>query len=207
MATSTTDGQVSSWDGKSEQSLRDALRPPTERCVEQPLLADGDVVPILDGDAENLSLVMTTNAAYRTPVVKVFVGAMADRTDLSEELRERVYTAAQEALMNAVMHGNLKIDASLRDSMQNLMIVHETIERMLTSQEYSALAIRVEASWSATSLNVTVSDSGKGFVQHSPSIQEDSEKASGRGLGILEAMCDGFELDDGGRTAKMRFKR
>lgn len=163
--------------------------------------------PILNGDGENLSLVMTTNAAYRTPVVKVFVGAMADRTDLPEELRERIYTAVQEALMNAVMHGNLKIDSSLRDSVQNLMIVHETIERLLGSPNYSALAIRVEASWSATSLNITVSDSGTGFVRESPPTQEMNETPSGRGLGILEAMCDGFQLNDGGRSATMKFRR
>jgi len=200
---------VANWDGKSEQSLRDALRPPTEKCVETHLLETGrgEAAPTA-GDDRRLSLTLTTKAAYRTPVVKVFVNAMADRTELSEDLHERIYSAAQEALMNAVMHGNLRIDASLRNSVQNLMFVHETIEHLLATPDFADLAIRVEASWSATSLNVTVTDCGDGFVKTSPPTQPAvNEGASGRGLSILAAMCDEFQLNDGGRVATMRFSR
>jgi anti-sigma regulatory factor (Ser/Thr protein kinase) len=157
-----------------------------------------------------LRLAVTTRSAYRHQVVKVFVGALAARIDLSRDLRERIHTAVQEAMMNSVLHGNLAIESGLRDSLEGLTTSHQAIERLLTSPKIARSMIRVEAIWNLGMLYVLVRDSGGGFERcglPSPGAwQEADHRGSGRGLAIVEAFCDRVALLSGGATIKMGFR-
>src|SRR5664279_1600239 len=90
---------VTCWDGMSESSLAGALSPPVTECMEVALI-DGNQYSQLLFRARTdgcLRLAVTTRSAYRHQVVKVFVGALAVRVELSRDLRERIHTAVQEA--------------------------------------------------------------------------------------------------------------
>lgn len=200
-----------SWDGVSDGTLRDALLPPVTNCVEQGLKESELESPPEEVPVEELVLTVKTLSAYRIPIVKVFVEAMAGRTKLSQDLAERVHTAIQEALMNAVLHGNLKIDASLRSSLEDLIKMHEAIELRLAAPEISSTPIRVEARWNERMIHVLVRDSGDGYAPGYAPEQADqqltAEASSGRGLAILDTMCDEFAVVEDGRAAKMSFFR
>ena len=197
------------WDGVSASSLTLALSPPVTECVEIDLLDQYNKSVHGQRILGHLSLMVTTKSAYRQPVGKAFVEAMAIRTPMPEDLRERIYTAIQEAMMNAVLHGNLKIGSGARDSLEGLMQTHELIERMLAVPEGARGAIRVDAIWNSKVLHVLIRDSGDGFAKaelpSSEDIEADGQIASGRGLSILEAICDRVVLLHGGRTIKLGF--
>ena len=197
------------WDGVSVSSLTLALSPPVTECVEIDLLDQYNKSVHGQRILGHLSLMVTTKSAYRQPVGKAFVEAMAIRTPMPEDLRERIYTAIQEAMMNAVLHGNLKIGSGARDSLEGLMQTHELIEQMLAVPEGARGAIRVDAIWNSKVLHVLIRDSGDGFAKaelpSSEDIEADGQIASGRGLSILEAICDRVVLLHGGRTIKLGF--
>jgi len=200
------------WDGVSESSLARALSPPVTECMEVALI-DGNQYSQLSFRARTdgcLRLAVTTRSAYRHHVVKVFVGAMAVRMDLSRDLVERIHTAVQEAMMNSVLHGNLAINSGLRDSLEGLATAHQSIEALLTSPQIARSMIRVEAIWNSSMLYVVVRDSGGGFKRSelpSPSEwQKAGHHGSGRGLAIVEAFCDRVALLNGGATIKLGFR-
>src|SRR5262249_45047351 len=104
---------VSLWDGASEQSLARALQPPVVYCVEQGLR---DALLEAGGLFHSLGLAVTTRAAFRLPVANAFVDAVDQRLQLDDDLRVRMLTVLHEAVINAVLHGNLGLGSSLRDN-------------------------------------------------------------------------------------------
>ena len=200
------------WDGVSESSLARALAPPVTECMELALI-DGDQYGRLlfrPRTGGCLRLALTTRSACRHQVVKVFVEALAIRLDLSRELRERVHTAIQEAMMNSVLHGNLAIDSGLRNSLEGLVTSHQMIEKLLSDPQIARNMLRVEAVWNAAMLYVLVRDSGAGFdasALPSPGARQAAGNAvSGRGLMILQAFCDRIAWLRGGSTLKLGFR-
>ncbi len=198
------------WDGASEASLAQALSLPATECMEAALI-DGHQYSHLSFRARSdgcLRLAVTTRSAYRHQVVKAFVGAMAVRVDLSCELRERIHTAVQEAMINSVLHGNLAIGSGLRDSLEGLTTAHQAIETLLLSPQIARSMIRVEAIWNSSIVYILVRDSGAGFKRDQLPSSDERRKAdhSGRGLAILDAFCDRMALLNGGATIKMGFR-
>src|ERR1700759_3583482 len=124
---------VTRWDGASEESLEAALAPPAMQCVEAGLVDDcrGADIVLTQPALGRLGLTVTTRSAYCHSIVKVFVNAMEQRTPLSKDLRVRLYSAVQEALMNAVLHGNLGIDSGMRGSLDGLIAAQDVIESKL----------------------------------------------------------------------------
>jgi anti-sigma regulatory factor (Ser/Thr protein kinase) len=197
---------VTCWDGASEESLQDALAPPATQCFEADLIDEcHDDVVCTQPAPGHLSLVVTTRSAYRHSIVKAFMTAMQSRTSLSEDLRIRVYSAVQEALMNAVLHGNLRIDPHLRDNLAGLLAAQEAIEARLNAPEVARTMIRVDAIWNASTLNVVIQDSGEGYDETTAQPVTD-ESACGRGLAILQAFSDKVAVLNGGTTVKLEFR-
>jgi Histidine kinase-like ATPase domain len=210
VTTAETRAGVTCWDGASEETLRIALSPPASRCVEADLIGQCDGVVSVTQDEGHLSLILSTRSACRHAIVKTFVGAMECRTPLSPDLRDRIYSAVQEALMNAVFHGNLRIDPHLRNTLEGLSVVHQTIETRLTLPEVGLAMIRMEAAWNSSALHVVIGDGGEGYDAAELSKRKASsspENASARGLDILKAFCDGVEVSNGGTTVKLEFRR
>ena len=200
------------WDGVSGSSLAAALSPPVTECMEAALI-DGNQYSQLSFRVRTdgcLRLAVTTRSAYRQQVAKYFVGALAVRMDLSQDLRERSHTAVQEAMINSVLHGNLAIGSELRDSLEGLTTSHQAIELLLASPQIARSMIRVEAIWNASMLYVLVRDSGAGFKRSelpTPAAwREAGHHGSGRGLAILDAFCDRVSLLNGGATIKLGFR-
>lgn len=198
------------WDGLSEQSLRAAMSPPVLHCIEYDLVDQIADITLNKRTSGQLGLVVTTRSAYRHFVARAFVEAMASRIPLLDDLRERAHTAVHEALMNAVLHGNLGISSADRESLSALMETEMRIEALLTLPRLALSVVRIEAIWNSTTLHVRISDSGDGFQRpESGSLRDrpaNENAASGRGLSIMAAICDRVVLLDGGRSIKLGFR-
>jgi anti-sigma regulatory factor (Ser/Thr protein kinase) len=196
-----------SWDGGSELSLHLALRRPASDCVEADLIDHG-AWPRPRAN-HRLSLTVTTQSTYRQPIAKAFAAAINDRLGCSKDLHQRIHTALQEAIMNALIHGNLGLEPQFRGNLQGLTRSQAVIEELLDRPAVARSPIRVDAIWNATTLHVLVRDSGKGFAPNRPYAPEAlrSELCHGRGLLLIEAFCDRVVLLNDGSTIKLAFRR
>jgi serine/threonine-protein kinase RsbW len=87
--------------------------------------------------------------------------------------------ALEEALVNAIKHGN---------------------------KMNPAIAVEFRADIQDSKLTLQVSDQGSGFNFKSipdPTAQDRLEKTSGRGVFLIKKLMDGVDFSDGGRTIKM----
>jgi anti-sigma regulatory factor (Ser/Thr protein kinase) len=203
-------GELTSWDGASAESLAQALAAPTVDCVEHGVTGPQPHPARPRRGGGRLGLRVTAQAVYRHPIAKVFAAGLRSRLDLSAALHERLHTALQEAMMNAMLHGNLGLESGLRDNLQALAVAQASIEARLAIGQIAHSMIEVEAHWSETLLRVTVRDSGGGFQRNAlPSLEERlaaGKVGSGRGLMLLEMLCDRVALRRGGTSISLVFR-
>ncbi|KIZ47558.1 hypothetical protein OO17_03745 [Rhodopseudomonas palustris] len=209
MATAELESSTVCWDGLAETSLALSLLPPARVCVEHHLIVSQKWQSRPRAVCRHLGLVLTTRSAYRCMVAKPFVDAIAERIELSADVRERAHTALQEAVMNAVLHGNLGLDSALRDDLAGMDKTHATIEELLLTPQVALSALRIDAIWNSHHLIIIVRDSGNGFDRKQLPTSEEwmasGHIGSGRGLMILEAFCDRLALLRGGTVIRLGF--
>jgi len=200
--------RVSLWDGASAQSLAHAMQPPVVYCVEQGL---PDALLQVGGLFHSLGLAITTRAAFRLPVANAFIDAVGQRLHLGADLRVRMLTVLHEAVMNAVLHGNLGLGSSLRDSFAHMARLQRIIERRLADTGRGGRIVFVEASWTASMLHFLVRDRGEGFVKEvafgMPDADCGGSRGGGRGLCIIEQLADSVEYLNNGSTIRIGFAR
>jgi anti-sigma regulatory factor (Ser/Thr protein kinase) len=201
------DLRFTSWDGGSELSLHLALGSPATDCIEAGPIDQGAWCA-RHRATRRLSLTVTTQSAYRQPIAKAFAAAIQARLCCSRDLHQRIHTALQEAVTNAMLHGNLGLGSQPNESMEGFAASHAAIGALFECPAIARRAIRIDAIWNTTMLHIMVRDCGKGFAENRLELSErlQNERHHGRGLLILDAFCDRVALLDGGTTIKMAFR-
>ena len=105
--------------------------------------------------------------------------------------RLQIGMALDEALVNAMHHGNLEVDSSLKESDSELY--YETVRQRRQQEPYCKRRVRVEAEFSDQHICVQISDEGPGFNPRDvpdPSEEENLHRVSGRGLFLIRSFMD-----------------
>ncbi len=116
----------------------------------------------------------------------------------------RVCVALEEAINNALFHGNLEISSQLRtsDSRAYQQLVHQRSQ----DSPFRERTIQVEARFTKEAATFVVRDEGPGFDPQSlpdPTDPENLEKASGRGLLLMRTFMDSVEFNGSGNQVTM----
>ncbi len=120
----------------------------------------------------------------------------------------RIGVALDEALRNAIHHGNLEVGSKLREleaSEYASMIAQRAGE-----EPYCNRRVEVAASLTREEARFCISDEGPGFDPSTlpdPTDPMNIEKLSGRGLLLIRTFMDEVTHDDGGRTITMVKRR
>lgn len=137
--------------------------------------------------------------------------ALGQRLHPADDLRVRMLTVLHEAVTNAVLHGNLGLGSSLRDSFAQMARLQRIIERRLADTGRGGRRVFVEASWTASMLHLLVRDCGEGFARDvafgMPDGDDGGPRGGGRGLYIIEQLSDGVEYLNNGSTIRIGFAR
>lgn len=117
------------------------------------------------------------------PVVGYFSRLARGHAFKSEVWAEAMPLAVDEALSNAIRHGN---------------------------GEDSDREVLISAHMDAGGLEIVVEDQGPGFDPEAlpdPSSEEGKLRASGRGVFLIRELCDRVIFEEGGRRVRLYFKR
>ena len=136
------------------------------------------IAPPSGGGTDPVRLTMESdNAAVR--IVQDRIMAEVDRCGFDAHSQFAIKLALEEGLINAIKHGN-KYDPGKR--------------------------VHVEWSCTPAELDVTIEDEGVGFERvdvPDPTLEENIEKCSGRGILLIEAYMTSVLWSHGGRRMRM----
>jgi anti-sigma regulatory factor (Ser/Thr protein kinase) len=142
-------------------------------------------------NGQELRLSLPSNRRVIVPVIELLRGVAEAVGVLSEKEQMPMSIALEEALNNAVVHGNLEVSSELRDreddSFENM------IEIRLHRKPYRERRVDVTAKFSDSEVRVTICDEGPGFdvsAVPDPTTEENICLNHGRGLFLMRSFMD-----------------
>ena len=124
---------------------------------------------------------------------------------LPKDLCQKAFTVMAELVNNALDHGILHLDSSLKNDYEGfaeyLALREERLNNLTSSDE---LTIHLYTN-STTFIKISVEDSGAGFALSENSA--DQQGLSGRGLGLIDGMCQTVERNAKGNRTTISIAR
>jgi hypothetical protein len=185
--------------GEEHDDLTPLLSPPVVGALD---LGCAEATADLPRRPAALLLRISTATALRLDVAGPFAAAIGDRVPKARSLGAALRLAVQEAVGNAVMHGNLALDGALRATSGGWRQFSERMDAQSKNPFFTGRAVTLTANWDARNLLVTVEDLGHGFDPNAP---HPAGIASGRGLGLIRGACRDVEFAAQGRRIEMCF--
>ena len=113
--------------------------------------------------------------------VESFVKQFAQDLEINENIFPNILISVTEAVNNAIIHGN---------------------QRNINKE------VKIYLEESETTLTIIVSDQGSGFNPSNvpdPTLEENLDKLGGRGVFLIQQLCDKVFFKNNGRTVEMKF--
>ncbi len=191
------------FSGSGTGSIEDILRPPATWAIDLDCSTP-------DQGLERLPARLLVRTATTTTMTHDVVGLMIDalkrRLPRIEPIEIDIRLALQEALSNAVMHGNLCLNGRLRSTRDGLLLFTRSMQERLADRRYGRRPVTIAVDWNQTHLVMRVEDQGRGFVPPVVSLPVPPESCSGRGIGQIRTLCQRVSFTNQGRRITMRFR-
>lgn len=126
-----------------------------------------------------------------------------------ESDRLRIGVALDESILNAMHHGNLEVDSSLRD-IGDGKGYHTEIKKRSGEDPFRNRKVQINAEISSEEIKLCVRDEGPGFEPDEvpdPTSSENLEKPSGRGLLLIRTFMTEVSHNDSGNEIMMIKRR
>ena|GEM_PF-1622133 len=149
-------------------------------------------------------LSITTATCYKNDIALCFADILSERMGLAAEKTSDIATCLQEAIANAILHGNLGVSSEF-DTMHDFDEYQAKIDQHLQQDEYKYKRIHISAWDGHSRLKIAVSDEGNGFDLSRNLLAPDKHLAHGRGLLFIKAMTEDMWLSEDKRTLFMTF--
>ncbi len=129
----------------------------------------------------------------------------------SESDRLQIGMALDEALVNAMHHGNLEVESSLRESsVTDDDHYYDKIRERKKQTPFCDRRVQIMANFNRNKIEVQITDEGPGFDPATiadPRSPENLTKVSGRGLFLIKTFMDAVEHNLRGNEIKMQKMR
>lgn len=140
------------------------------------------------------------------------VQSKLSRMDWADEMRlTQVTVALDEALSNAIFHGNLEVDSKMRSQgPDGLVHFMKTVEARRALHPYAQRQVSFTVKVDIDHTHCTVEDEGNGFDPDTlpdPTKPENLLKASGRGLMLIRSFMDEVQHHGNGNRITMIKRR
>ncbi len=142
-------------------------------------------------DSTDSRFVLESDTSLIAPLIEYLQEQIATMRLFDHLQTTRISVAVQEAIANAIYHGNLELDSELRQD--DSSVFYRLAEERRRASEYAARRVRVEATLSATEVRVLVHDDGPGFNPsevRNPTEEINMDRIGGRGLLLIRTLMD-----------------
>ena len=123
---------------------------------------------------------------------------------LTGQDQTHVGVALQEALSNAIHHGNLELDSELRQL--NEQNYYDLADERRAQNPYAQRKVYVDAVLSRSELSFIITDEGPGFDANKvmdPTADVNLDRIGGRGLLLIRSFMDHVKYNDRGNQITM----
>jgi CheY-like chemotaxis protein/anti-sigma regulatory factor (Ser/Thr protein kinase) len=149
------------------------------------------------------------NDANLIPLLVSHVQSLVTSVGLCDEANViRVCIALEEALRNAIFHGNLELTSEQREG--DPTIYQQLIDERTSKEPYRSRHLAVTIEVTSTQGRFVIRDQGPGFDPAKlpdPTDPENLEKVSGRGLLLMRTFMDEVTFNDTGNEVTMVKRR
>ena len=153
----------------------------------------------------SLSFLLTCPVIYSTNIAEIFTRALNRRLHFSKSQFEGIHFALHESIVNGLIHGNLRVNSSMRQSARDFVEYARLLHERLKDPEYAHKSISIMAGWDKKKLEIKIRDEGAGYEPMNTLKKEKSCDKSGRGLRIIAGTADSCTIDDFGREITLSF--
>ncbi|MEM9409997.1 MAG: response regulator [Planctomycetota bacterium] len=134
---------------------------------------------------ENMAYVLDNDLGLIGPLIENLQCSLPSWSDRD---RLQIGMAIDEALVNAMHHGNLEVDSHLRDLDESKY--YEQIRDRRCQEPFCQRRVSVQAEFSEQHVCIQISDDGPGFDPNQvedPTTDENVQRIGGRGLFLIKA--------------------
>lgn len=133
---------------------------------------------------------------------------LAETWSLDKADRMRTGTALEEALLNAMYHGNLEVNSELKD--QDHQAFYALADERRKARPWIDRRIYVQISMNAQDAKIVIRDDGNGFdpsLLPDPTDPENLARPFGRGVMLMKAFMDDVTYNEVGNEVTLYRKR
>lgn len=155
-------------------------------------------------DSSESRFVLESDTSLIAPLIEYLQEQIATMRLFDQLQTTRISVAVQEAIANAIYHGNLELDSELRQNDEG--VFYRLAEERRRAAEYAARRVRVKASLSATEVRVRIHDDGPGFKPsevRNPTEEINMDRIGGRGLLLIRTLMDDVSHNPQGNEITM----
>lgn len=151
-------------------------------------------------------VLLSTAAAVAIEPDRALMEVLAQRLGLSRAQSDRIETALHEALLNALLYGNLELDSSQRQTVDGFNDYCKEVERRLSDPCFASRWVEIRASWSDKRVNINVACNGQAFDETKIDKKCVPGQRHGWGIRIMREITDVMHYSEQGRNLSLSFK-
>lgn len=154
------------------------------------------------------SFLMENNLELLLSLSRYLQLSLSQQWGLDLSTRLQVSQALEEALLNALYHGNLELEPTLKESADG--DYYAEAERRLLRFPYCDRRIKVDMTLTPEVVTYTITDQGLGFdlsTLPTEAALEDLDRPYGRGVMLMRAFMDKVDFSDRGNQVTLVKRR
>ncbi len=156
-------------------------------------------------DSESTFVVHDNDTQLISHLLEYASGCMRDAEVCEEGMEDLVCLGLEEALRNAIHHGNLELSSELRE-MEDDNLYNKAMEERRSTLPYRDRKVYVKLSFSDVGAKFVIRDEGPGFDPSKlpdPTSPENLESVCGRGVWLMRSLMDEVLYNDKGNEVTL----
>jgi len=154
----------------------------------------------------SLVMSLTSQTAFKRQMARQYSQFLSARVTLSEKAETELAIVLQEAVANAILHGNLEVEsAAFQSGLDGLQDQYDLVEERLADPVRASRRVGLSTHWTSEKIVMEVVNEGPGYEPR-PRTPTPSD-APRRGMSLIESLTEEMVIDQNGRRITFKIGR